>query len=576
MTSINTNAPALTALTTLRAISSSLSKEQNVIATGLRVSAPWDNPAYWSISVGMRSTVKAISVVQDALGLSAAIADVTYSALEQTGEVLSRIRERILMAWTDGADRHAIQQEIAALAAQTLSIAESASFGGMNWLSTDVQDIYEGPLEERSTKLLSSYSSSPGGGSSVQHILFDLRSSSLFNSTGGGMLQPDPRSPNSIGGMRLPSVLYETGFGVANTRQGSAARQDFYFTGPLDFTSNGSITFDVTVDADNPSHDIDPPYEAGQTTSVTIDLALVNSVLPSAGGVISSYGQYISVLSAALSGSGLSAAYVNDYPSGYIPDRIALYSNGGTGLDGSHFSITNLVSDVGTGGLAEFGDRWGARGNSMDLNFAPFKVYQDVVISFDFRINGTVTHHTLDRETVDTVLGRDDGRVETAADMEALLRVIIGQPGLEITSSGSSVTINTDRDDRWAGTKSRLGFSAISVNIEPIPSLGIMDVDVESEPDMIPVFLASVDAMLSRVTDGAAKVGALRKRIDMQATYNSLRSDAIERGIGQLVDADMEKASMRLQALQVQQQLAIRALSIANGEPRAVLQLFRG
>lgn len=566
----------MTALTALRSISASLSKEQNVVATGLRVSAPWDNAAYWSISVGMQSTVKAISAVQDALGLSAAIADITYSALEQTGEVLSRIRDHVVMASTDGTDRQALQQEIAALAAQTLSIAESASFAGVNWLSTKIQDIHEGPLEERSKKLLSSYGSSPGGGAAVHHILFDLRSSSLFNSTGGGILQPDPRSPNSIGGVRLPSVFYQTGFDVANTRQGSAARQDFYFTGPLDFTSNGSITFDLTVDADNPSHDIDPPYEAGRTTSITIDLALVNAVLPSAGGVISSYEQYISVLSAALSGSGLSAARVNDYPSGYIPDRIALYSNGSTGLDGSHFAMTNLVSDVGTGGLAEFGDRWGARGNSMNLAFAPFKVYQDVVISFDFRINGATTHHTLDRATVDTLLGRDDGRVETAAEMEMLLQAVIGRPGLNIASSGSTITINTDRDDRWAGTKSRLGFTGISVNIEPIPSLGIFDVDVESDPSMIPVFLAIVEAMLSRVTDGAARVGALKMRIESQTAYNSLRSDAMERGIGQLVDADMEKASVRLQALQVQQQLAIRALGIANGEPRAVLQLFGG
>ncbi len=160
--------------------------------------------------------------------------------------------------------------------------------------------------------------------------------------------------------------------------------------------------------------------------------------------------------------------------------------------------------------------------------------------------------------------------------MAMLLEAVIGQPGLEIEAAGNSVTINTDRADRWVGNKSRLGFTSISVNIEPIPSIGLMDVDVEADPDMIPVFLASVEAMLSRITDRAARLGALRNRIDLQPTYNSLRSDAIERGIGQFTDADMEAALVRLQALKVQQQLAISTLGIANGEPQIVLQLFRG
>ncbi|VAW08005.1 Flagellin protein FlaA, partial [hydrothermal vent metagenome] len=41
------------------------------------------------------------------------------------------------------------------------------------------------------------------------------------------------------------------------------------------------------------------------------------------------------------------------------------------------------------------------------------------------------------------------------------------------------------------------------------------------------------------------------------------------------VDADLEEASARLQSLQVQQQLGIQALSIANQAPNAILGLFR-
>ena len=53
-------------------------------------------------------------------------------------------------------------------------------------------------------------------------------------------------------------------------------------------------------------------------------------------------------------------------------------------------------------------------------------------------------------------------------------------------------------------------------------------------------------------------------------------TDSLTSGIGSLVDANMEEASARLQALQVQQQLATQSLSIANQAPQALLSLFRG
>jgi flagellin len=51
--------------------------------------------------------------------------------------------------------------------------------------------------------------------------------------------------------------------------------------------------------------------------------------------------------------------------------------------------------------------------------------------------------------------------------------------------------------------------------------------------------------------------------------------DAVMRGVGQLVDADMNEESTKLQALQVKQQLGVQALSIANNSSQTILQLFR-
>jgi len=87
--------------------------------------------------------------------------------------------------------------------------------------------------------------------------------------------------------------------------------------------------------------------------------------------------------------------------------------------------------------------------------------------------------------------------------------------------------------------------------------------------------LGLVETALGEMATGAAALGAAKSRIDMQKDFVSKLSDSIERGVGQLVDADMNKESTRLQALQVQQQLGIQALSIANGSSQQVLSLFR-
>ena len=88
--------------------------------------------------------------------------------------------------------------------------------------------------------------------------------------------------------------------------------------------------------------------------------------------------------------------------------------------------------------------------------------------------------------------------------------------------------------------------------------------------------LGVVEAALKEMTTAATNLGAAKSRIDLQKTFTTSLMDSIERGVGQLVDADMNKESTRLQALQVQQQLGIQALSIANGNSQSILSLFRG
>ncbi|MBV2144338.1 flagellin [Falsochrobactrum sp. TDYN1] len=87
--------------------------------------------------------------------------------------------------------------------------------------------------------------------------------------------------------------------------------------------------------------------------------------------------------------------------------------------------------------------------------------------------------------------------------------------------------------------------------------------------------LDTVETALANLVKGAATLGAAKSQIDSQKSFLSGLSDSIEKGVGQLVDADMNKESARLSALQVQQQLGVQALSIANSSNQNILSLFR-
>lgn len=116
-------------------------------------------------------------------------------------------------------------------------------------------------------------------------------------------------------------------------------------------------------------------------------------------------------------------------------------------------------------------------------------------------------------------------------------------------------------------------------------SIDVASVDFQTNLDLTTVIttdsataqtsLAAMETLIQTAVDGAAALGGSASRISDQNDFVGKVSDAIKSGIGTLVDADMEEASARLQALQVQQQLGVQSLSIANQAPQSILSLFR-
>ncbi|MEM1297909.1 MAG: flagellin [Pseudomonadota bacterium] len=87
--------------------------------------------------------------------------------------------------------------------------------------------------------------------------------------------------------------------------------------------------------------------------------------------------------------------------------------------------------------------------------------------------------------------------------------------------------------------------------------------------------LGTIENVIQNSVNAQAALGTVEKRLEIQNEFTTTLIDSFKAGIGALVDADLEEASARLQALQVQQQLGVQALSIANQGPQNILALFR-
>jgi len=86
--------------------------------------------------------------------------------------------------------------------------------------------------------------------------------------------------------------------------------------------------------------------------------------------------------------------------------------------------------------------------------------------------------------------------------------------------------------------------------------------------------LTAVNTAIAAVTNYSALIGATQDRMTAANTFNSDLTTNYSNGVSGLVDADMNTASTRLQALQTQEQLGIQSLSIANQNAQLILKLF--
>lgn len=216
----------------------------------------------------------------------------------------------------------------------------------------------------------------------------------------------------------------------------------------------------------------------------------------------------------------------------------------GPGVDRSKIQadISQLQNQLqGVADSASFsGENW----LSVDSSATGFNATKQIVSSFTRGSDGTVSIGYITVDTSNAVLFDSSASAGTAGGI-----------------------LDTQRDSTGAVVATG-GTSIMGIDISSLT-------DSTADQDKLAGYIASVSKAFDEMTNAATGLGATQTRINLQTSFVSSLMDTITTGISQLVDADMNEESTKLQALQVKQQLGVQALSIANQSSQNILSLFR-
>lgn len=512
MSSILTNNSAMVALDTLRGINKSLSTVQNEISTGKTVSNAKDNAAVWAISTVMSTDVQSFEQISDSLNKGTATVGLARSASEEVTSLLQDMKELVVSAQEDlsDSDRETIQTDIDNLSTQISNIVSSAQFNGVN-LVEGTDDV----------NFLASLNRSSDGTVSTSNITVsrqDLTSSAGVYGTGDSLADNITASAATIDSTGVANQLELT------YAQASSGTDDW------SLTVNGS---EVTVS-----------WDTDATTTVSAMADAINQL-------------GLTGISADSSAGELQIINTNAFETFDVS-----WDTGGTNtvaVTNNWDSDDDVTATAGSGSAT-----LGYRAEEVAMSTSAQVNDGD---SYRITVNGTNYNYVA-------------GKSETMEDVAKGLKTAIdagGETGVTTSvvkeDDQWKVLVDYDGTDTDAGTTMTLTDAGQADGTASGGLFGLDNIDVTSATDAAAA-LDNVETLLSNAISAASAFGSSQKQIESQTEFVQTLIDSMTTGIGAMVDADMEAASAKLQALQVQQQLGVQALSIANSSPQTLLSLF--
>ena len=511
MSSILTNNSAMVALQTLKQVNSSLEKTQSEISTGKSVASARDNSAVWAISKVMESDVKGFKGISESLSLGESTVAVARNASETVTELLTEIKGKVVTAQEENVDRDKIQTDITALRDQITSVVNAAQFNGLN-LVKGTEDV----------NVLSSLDRSSEGTVSAANITVARQD---LTSTAGSYGNGD-----TLAGNITSSAASIDSTGAANNLQLTMAGTD---ADALTMNINGT-TFTQAFDTD-------------EATTI----GALRDQINQAG---------LTGISASASGAQLDLANTNSFDTFDVSwntngdNTIAVTNNGNSDDDAT------AAAGAGSATLVY-------RAEEVELSTSAKVAEGD---SYRISVNGNDYDYVAGKsETMEDVARGLKAAVDSGGETGVTTRVV-----QDDTTDAWKVLVDYDGSDTGAGATMTLSDAGQQGGTASGGLFGLDNIDVTTNAGA-DAALENVETLIQNSIDSAAAFGSAEGRIETQSDFVSTLVDSLKAGIGTLVDANLEETSARLQALQVQQQLATQSLSIANQAPQNILSLFR-
>ncbi|MEM1078003.1 MAG: flagellin [Pseudomonadota bacterium] len=523
MSSILTNNSAMVALQTLKTINSNLSKTQDEISTGKSVATAKDNAAIWAISKVMEADVKGFKAISESLSLGESTVAVARNAAETVSDLLTEIKGKIVASQEDSVPADKIQTDIDALKEQISSVISAAQFNGKNLV-----DNFD------ATSILSSLDRDSSGNVTASNIAFN-----------GQNLTSDSGTLSTSTALNRIGTVSDAGvYTVGNGATLSNAANDATLTLATDLADADTITINFGEEQFTYTNNTGSAIAVGDLDDIVaagianLGVEGVTTSVTGAGEVtVSSTNAFESI---EIQGSSPSTTVNVD------PDAGGAQSAAGNGNAATLVARAETVSLGGagnTGGVVNEGD------------------------GFQIALDGkTFNYVAKDGDTLNDV-ATGLKRVVDAGGVEGIsVKVNLSDdpttspPSIQIDNSGTA-PVSLTVDDGSGGTASG-GL------------VGLDGIDVTTKEGAANA-LDNIESLINTAVDAASAFGSVQSRVEIQSDFIGRLTDSLKSGIGSLVDADMEEASARLQALQVQQQLGTQSLSIANQAPQNILALFR-
>lgn len=565
MASILTNSSAMTALKVLNQTNKALEQTQARISTGLKVGNSKDNASFWAVSTIMKSDVSTFKAISDNLSLANNATSVARDGAQQITKLIDEIKTKTTAAQEGSLDKKKMQADIDAALGQIGEIVKTAQFNGVNLLGSD-----------ENVRLLSSVGRS-GSGVDASYINFNSQNLSL--EAGGG-----------LAGLSGISVL-DRGEGLFEKSTDGKIVHTFANLNVLDGSAanKGDVGDIVQV-----------KYKDAKGINRTVDIKLTQDF----GDYSSATGSGYDMVEILKSNKELAAAFDFDANNNSL---LVSSKNRENGVEIQSISVGN-GSVFGVNVAGGEGDATKVA-QSIDFNFkdAPLRLGESFKFEFGAEGSGAARNFELSFTVVggDTPSGRvlkssgagtaaDPYKLELALDArEVAYQHVTGsqiaaqfEKALDdFIGSASAATVEAAFIDVLANTgtaATKVIDYSTSDNTLSFKSAGNPGAASTANLNKVTVpqtdyqaLLDTIESAMQTAVDAAAAFGSAQKRVDIQQDFLKTLVNNLETGIGTLVDADMNEESARLQALQVQQQLGIQALSIANQAPQSLLSLFR-